>query len=60
MLGRMEEGEQILDQLESQETRIGQLYSIARCSITRAWVEFGKAGDLTKLQTASQEALKST
>ena len=59
MLGRMEEGTRILDELESQATKIGQSYSIARCSITRAWVEFGKAADLAKLQTSLQQALDS-
>jgi tetratricopeptide (TPR) repeat protein len=59
MLGRMEEGTRILDELESQATKVGQSYSIARCSITRAWVEFGKAADLAKLQTALHQALKS-
>jgi tetratricopeptide (TPR) repeat protein len=59
MLGRMEEAARILDELESQATKIGQSYSIARCSITRAWVEFGKAPDLAKLQTTLQQALKS-
>jgi tetratricopeptide (TPR) repeat protein len=59
MLGRMEDGARILDELESQAAKIGQSYSIARCSITRAWVEFGNAADLAKLQTALQQALKS-
>jgi predicted ATPase len=58
-LGRIEEGTKILDELESRATKIGQSYSIARCSITRAWLEFGKAADLAKLQTALQQALKS-
>ena len=58
-LGRIEEGAKILDELESRATKIGQSYSIARCSITRAWLEFGKAADLAKLQTALQQALKS-
>jgi hypothetical protein len=59
MLGRMEEGTRILDELEPQATKIGQSYSIARCLITRAWVEFGQAPDLSKLETVLQQLLKS-
>lgn len=35
---------------------MGQSYSVALCISTRAWVEFGKARDLTKLETAFQQA----
>jgi hypothetical protein len=58
-LGRMEEGTRILDELEPQATKIGQSYSIARCLITRACVEFGQAPDLSKLETVLQQLLKS-
>jgi tetratricopeptide (TPR) repeat protein len=57
MLGRMEEGTRIIGQLEPQAIKIGQSYSIARCMITRAWVEFGKTSDLAKLETALQQVL---
>ncbi len=59
ILGRLEEAAKIRDELEPLATKIGQSYSIARCLITRAWVEFGKAADLGKLQTAFGQALKS-
>jgi len=59
MLGRMEDGTRLLDELEPQATKIGQSYSIARCIITRAWVEFSKAPDLGKLEAVLQQLLKS-
>jgi tetratricopeptide (TPR) repeat protein len=58
-LGRPEEAAKIRDELEPLATKIGQSYSIARCLIARAWVEFGKAADITKLKTALQQVLKS-
>ena len=59
MLGRMEDGTRLLDELEPRATKIGQSYSIARCIITRAWLEFGKAPNLVKLETALQQLTKS-
>ena len=59
MLGRIEEGTRLLDELEPQATKIGQSYSIARCLITRAWLEFGKAPDLAKLETVLQRLTES-
>ena len=59
LLGRVEEGTRIIDELEPHAAKIGQSYSIARCLITRAWVEFGKAPDLAKLETVLQQLLKS-
>jgi predicted ATPase len=58
-LGRLEEAAKVRDELEPLATKIDQSYSIARCLITRAWVEFGKAAELAKLQTTLQQALKS-
>ncbi len=58
-LGRLEEAAKIRNELEPLATKIGQSYSIARCSIARAWVEFGQAADLAKLKTALQQVLKS-
>jgi hypothetical protein len=59
MLGRMEDGTRLLDELEPRATKIGQSYSIARCIITRAWLEFGKAPNLVKLETTLQQLTKS-
>jgi tetratricopeptide (TPR) repeat protein len=52
--GRPKEAARIRDELEPLATKIGQSYSIARCLITRAWVEFGQAADLAKLETVLQ------
>jgi tetratricopeptide (TPR) repeat protein len=57
-LGRMEEGARILNELEPLATKIGQSYSIARCCVTRAWVEFAQAPDLVKLETILKQVLK--
>ena len=59
MLGRMEDGTRLLDELEPRATKIGQSYSIARCIITRAWLEFAKAPDLAKLEAVLEQLLKS-
>ena len=56
LLGRLEEATRIRDELEPLASKIGQSYSIARCLITRAWTEFGKAADLAKLETVLQQA----
>ena len=45
--------------LEPRASKIGQSWSIARCLVTRAWTEFGKAGDLAQLESVLQQALKS-
>jgi tetratricopeptide (TPR) repeat protein len=58
-LGRLDDAAKIRDELEPLATKIGQSYSISRCLITRAWVDFGAAPDLTKLETAIQQVLKS-
>jgi tetratricopeptide (TPR) repeat protein len=59
LLGRLEEATRILDELEPRAAKIGQSYSIARCLITRAWMEFSRAPDLAKLETVFQQLLKS-
>ena len=59
MLGRMEDGTRLLDELEPRAAKIGQSYSIARCIITRAWLEFGKAPNLVKPETTLQQLTKS-
>jgi hypothetical protein len=51
----MEEALRIADELEPLARKIGQTYSVARCIITRAWVEFGKAPDLAKLAMSIQQ-----
>jgi tetratricopeptide (TPR) repeat protein len=59
LLGRLEDAARIRNELEPFATKIGQSYSIAQCLITRAWVEFGKAPDLGKLETVLQQVFKS-
>ena len=39
--------------------RSGNLYSVALCLSTRAWIEFGKAPDLAKLEADLQQSSKS-
>jgi tetratricopeptide (TPR) repeat protein len=58
-LGRLDEAAKIRDELEPLATKINQSYSIARCLVARAELEFGKTPDLSKLETALQHALKS-
>ena len=59
LLGRMEEAAKIGEEVEALATKIGQSYSIARVLISKAWVEFGTAGDLAKLAFSLQQILKS-
>jgi tetratricopeptide (TPR) repeat protein len=54
-LGQLEEAARIAGQLEPLARKIGQSYSVALCTSTRAWLEFGKAPELTKLETAFQQ-----
>ena len=49
-LGRVEEAARIADELEPLARKIGQSYSVALCLDMRAWIEFGKAPDLAKLE----------
>jgi tetratricopeptide (TPR) repeat protein len=50
-LGRRDDAAGIADELEPLAGKIGQAYSVASCVSTRAWVEFGKAPNLDKLET---------
>ncbi len=59
LLGGLEQAATIRDELEPFATKIGQSYSIAQCLITRGWVEFGQAPDLTGLETVIQDVMKS-
>src|ERR1700730_14794248 len=59
LLGRLDDAAKIRDELEPLATRIGQSYSIARSLITRAWVDFGAAPELAKLESVLQQVLKS-
>ena len=49
-LGRLEEAARVADELEPLARKIGQSFSIALCLDMRAWIEFGKAPDLAKLE----------
>jgi hypothetical protein len=54
-LGRVEEAVRIADELEPLARKIGQSLSVALCLSTRAWIDFGKAPDLAKLETGIQQ-----
>jgi len=49
-LGRVKEAVRIADELEPLARKIGQSLSVALCLSTRAWIEFGRAPDLAKLE----------
>ena len=57
-LGRLEEAVRIADELEPLARKIGQSLSVAFCLSTRAWIGFGKAPDLAKLETGFQRVRK--
>ena len=57
-LGRLEDAARVRDELEPFATRIGQSYTIARCLLTRGWVEFGQRSDLDKLETIVDRVFK--
>src|SRR5262249_13319279 len=44
---------------ESLASKTGQSYSIARCTITRAWIDFGGIPDLAKLESSLLQVLSS-
>jgi tetratricopeptide (TPR) repeat protein len=58
-LGRQEEAVRIADELEPLAKKIGQSLSVAFCLSTRAWIDFGKAPDLAKLEAGFQRVRKS-
>ena len=58
-LGRPEEAVRIADELEPLARKIGQSLSVGFCLSTRAWMDFGKAPDLAKLEAAFQRVRKS-
>jgi tetratricopeptide (TPR) repeat protein len=58
-LGRLDDAAKVRDELEPLAARISQSYSILRCLLTRAWLEFGETPDLAKLETVLQQVLKS-
>jgi tetratricopeptide (TPR) repeat protein len=51
-LGRTDEALRIADQLEPLARTIGHTLSVAWCGSTRAWIDFGKASDLVKLEAS--------
>ena len=57
-LGRLEEAVRIADELEPLARKIGQSLSVAFCLSTRAWIDFGKAPDLAKLEAGFQRVRK--
>jgi tetratricopeptide (TPR) repeat protein len=57
-LGRLEEAMRIADELEPLARKIGHSLSVAFCFSTRAWIDFGKAPDLTKLEAGLERVRK--
>jgi tetratricopeptide (TPR) repeat protein len=57
-LGRLEEAVRIADELEPLAKKIGQSLSVAFCLSTRAWIDFGKAPNLAKLEAGFQQVRK--
>ena len=51
-LGRLEEALTVADKLEPLARKIGHSLSVAWCHSTRAWLDFGKAPDLAKLEAS--------
>jgi tetratricopeptide (TPR) repeat protein len=58
-LGRLEEAVRVADELEPLARKTGQSLSVAFCLSTRAWIDFGKAPDLAKLEAGIQPVRKS-
>jgi tetratricopeptide (TPR) repeat protein len=58
-LGRREEALRIVDQLEPLAIKIGQAYEVAICVSMRAWSEFAKAPDLSRLELGFKQSPKS-
>ena len=58
-LGRPQEAVRIVDQLEPMAMKIGQSLSVAFCHSTRAWIDFGKAPDLAKLEAGLHRVRRS-
>jgi hypothetical protein len=57
--GRPEEALRIADELEPLTRKIGHSLSVAFIRATRAWIDFGKAPDLAKLEAGFQRPRKS-
>jgi tetratricopeptide (TPR) repeat protein len=58
-LGRLKEALRIADELEPLARKIGHSLSVAWCGSTRAWIDFGKAPDLAKLESSFDRERKS-
>jgi tetratricopeptide (TPR) repeat protein len=58
-LGRLKEALRIADELEPLARKIGHSLSVAWCRSTRAWIDFGKAPDLAKLEASFGRERKS-
>jgi tetratricopeptide (TPR) repeat protein len=58
-LGRLQDAVKIAEELEPLARKIGQSYSVALYLSARAWVEFGKAPDLAKLESDLQQVSNS-
>ena len=59
LLGRLDDAAKIRDELEPLATRIGQSYTVSRCLILRAWVDFGTTPELERIESVLKQVLKS-
>ena len=57
--GRLDAAAKIRDELEPLATKIGQSYSVTRCLIVKAWVDFGATPELARLEFVLRRVLKS-
>jgi tetratricopeptide (TPR) repeat protein len=58
-LGRTEDAARVANEVESLARKIGQSFPIAQCRTMNAWIEFGKAPDLARLEASLKQFLKS-
>ena len=58
-LGCLDDSAKIRDELEPLATKIGQSYSVARCHIIRAWVDFATTPELASLESLLRQVFES-
>jgi hypothetical protein len=58
-LGRLDDAAKVRNELEILATKIGDSYSIMRCLVAQAWLDFGKKPDLVHLEATLRRVLLS-
>src|SRR6202167_2545364 len=58
-LGCLDDSAKIRDELEPLAMKIGQSYSVARCHIIRAWVDFATTPELASLESVLRQVFES-